>query len=130
MYLKGKGTDVYYRNGEGLLQFLNDYNLYKEFYAEYKKDIDIIMQDDDKESIDTEEKVLSHLVNNYVMSSLLCFLFYKYPTYTRKGLGYTMEERYDIENSTEEEALDIVVELIRKNNFSTEDIFNKVLQTS
>ena len=143
MYIKYRGSDNYTRDGKGFSEFLHRYNLKKEFYEikEYKEKINEIKTKNYITKIDTEEKVLDIFIDGYVMSSIVDHLFKNYPNRTRKGLGYTLSNSDEDDEHelnivwheaiyTEEEALDVVVELIRKNNFSTEDIFNKVLQTS
>ena len=143
MYLQFRGSDHYSINGEGLLQFLIEFNLRDEFYHQYKKDIDRIKGQDSKEcfdTIETEEEILNSFIFNYVMTSVLESLFYKYPNKTKKGLVYIIEDNREEEDSaaiewfevicSNEEALDVIVNLIRKNNISQADVFEKIMLTS
>jgi hypothetical protein len=141
MYLQYRGHDCFEKTGDGFLQFLETFNLKEEFYNEYEEGINLIQKHiDNKEIVNNEEKILDIFISRYNFQSLLESLFYKNPNKVRKGLGYGMVDHNNEEDGieiewfeaiyTNEEALDIVVDLIRKNNISQADVFENILQTS
>jgi hypothetical protein len=145
MELYYHSQDIYEVSGNGLIEFLNTYNLNKQFNSIFKeqlKELKELYKDDIKSS---KEELLNHFIEDrYDFDSVLTKLFDSHPEKFPLNCGINCGYVWDIDDNNEwititwyeaqypnkEEAVSLMVKLIRQHGIETADIFEEVLKTS